>query len=181
MGDAERSQRWLTDEEQAAWRGWQRVQAQLTARLNRQLADDTGLSLQDYGVLVVLSDQPEGRMRAFELGRELGWEKSRLSHHVSRMAARGLVVRERCPTDQRGLYVTITARGRKALASAAPGHVDEVRRSFIDVLTPAQVAALADIAETVLAAMADARADPPGEGPSWAAAQRGPGGAGGDA
>ena len=101
-------------------------------------------------MLVVLTDQPEGRMRAFELGRELGWEKSRVSHHVSRMVARGLVTRERCPSDQRGAFVVVTARGRRAIESAAPGHVAAVRRYFVDQLSPAQLDALGDITETVL-------------------------------
>src|SRR5437588_6915643 len=145
--------RWLSDEEQAAWRGLQRMQLQLSAKLNHQLTEDAGLSLPDYGMLVVLSEQPDGRLRPFELAREFGWEKSRLSHHISRMVGRGLVKREKCPSDQRGALVAITTRGRKALADAAPGHVESVRRWFVDLLTPAQLRALASIGDTVVDAL----------------------------
>jgi DNA-binding MarR family transcriptional regulator len=131
-----------------------RMQAQLGAKLNRELSSSSELSLQDYSVLVVLSEQPEGRLRAFEVGRELGWEKSRVSHHVGRMEKRGLVSRESCPSDRRGLNVVVTPKGRRALESAAPGHVAHVRRAFIDLLTPAQIAAISDIAGTVLGDLA---------------------------
>lgn len=128
------------------------MQLRLTARLSRELAG-SDLSYPDYTVLVVLTDQPDGRLRAYELGAELGWEKSRVSHHVSRMAARGLVTRERCPSDQRGSFVAVTDRGRAAIAAAAPGHVAAVRRYFVDLLSPEQLDTLAAITARVLAAL----------------------------
>ena len=88
----------------------------------------------------------------FELGGVLGWEKSRLSHHVGRMADRGLVTKEKCDSDRRGAYVVVTRRGRKEIEAAAPGHVAAVRRLFIDRLTPSQLDAIAVAAESVLAA-----------------------------
>ena len=141
---------WLNEGELAAWRGLQRMQAQLTAKLSRELSSDSGLSLQDYTVLVVLSEQPDARLRSYELGGELGWEKSRLSHHIARMEERHLVAREKCPSDQRGLYISLTAHGRETLEAAAPNHVAAVRRAFVDLLNPAQLAVLADIAGTVV-------------------------------
>lgn len=149
MGADTGATRWLTEDEQAAWSGLQQMQGLLNSRLNRELAASSGLSLQDYAVLVTLSTAPDHRQRAFELGRLLGWEKSRLSHHIARMAARGLVCRQRCPSDQRGHYVAVTEAGRATLAAAAPGHCDAVRRWFVDRLSAAQLAALADIARTV--------------------------------
>ncbi|MGH9087376.1 MAG: MarR family winged helix-turn-helix transcriptional regulator [Acidimicrobiales bacterium] len=157
---------WLTSEEETAWRGLLRLHAKLSSVLGRDMAAHGDISLTDYGVLVALTDYPGGRLRAFELGEQLGWEKSRLSHHVARMARRGLVVRERCPTDERGLYVAVTDRGREALAAAAPGHVATVRRAFVDVLTPEQLAAMTNVAETVLDAID--RCAPAGGGPSAA-------------
>lgn len=157
--------RWLDDREAHAWRGLQVMHAQLAARLARQLADDSDLSYQDYVVLVALTDRPDGRMRMFELGDVLAWEKSRLSHHVSRMAARGLVTRERCPHDSRGTYVVLTPAGRAAIEAAAPGHVAAVRHYVIDRLTPDQLDALAAIADTVLDALGrppEADREPPG-------------------
>jgi len=145
--------KWLNPGEQAAWRGLLRMQAQLSAHLGRGLAARSGLSLQDYGVLVALEEQPQGRLRAYELGCELGWEKSRLSHHIARMQSRGLVERVPCPGDQRGQYVVITGAGRRALDAAAPAHVTEVRDIFVDRLSPAQLSTLAEISAVVLTAL----------------------------
>lgn len=162
--------RWLDEREAAAWRGLQFMQLQLTARLARELADDSELSYPDYEVLVALTAQPDDRLRAFELGRALGWEKSRVSHHVSRMVARGLVARESCPSDQRGAFVVVTPQGRAAITAAAPGHVAAVRRYVVDRLTPDQLDTLASVADTVLAALAqdDEPATPATQGESAA-------------
>ena len=149
----ERPVRWLDPVEMAAWQGLMLMEAQLSAVLGRQLHADSGLSLQDYAVLVRLSEQPEARMRAFQLGRALGWEKSRLSHHISRMARRHLVERHQCPSDQRGSFVALTEHGRQVIESAAPGHLNAVRRHFVDHLSPAQLAELATITSTILEAL----------------------------
>lgn len=141
--------RWLTDDELRAWRNLSLMQLQLSALLGRELASD-GLSYSDYLVLANLSDRADRQARLLELGRDLGWEKSRVSHHVTRMEQRGLVERVRCPSDQRGWFVAMTEAGRSAIAAAAPGHVAVVRRHFIDLLTPEQLATLDDIARTVL-------------------------------
>ena len=111
----------------------------LDGELARQLAADAGLSYPDYVVLVALTDRPEGRIRLFELAETLGWEKSRVSHQVSRMAERGLVEKQRCGTDRRGAHVVATSLGRRELAAAAPGHLETVRPHFIDRLTPEQL------------------------------------------
>ncbi|NND73760.1 MAG: winged helix-turn-helix transcriptional regulator [Ilumatobacter sp.] len=147
--------RWLTDREQRAWRGLQELQMRLDRQLARQLATDSGLSYPDYAVLVALTDQPDGRMRLFELGEILGWEKSRLSHHVARMAGRDLVAKEHCDSDQRGAFVVVTKHGRREIEAAAPGHLAEVRRLFVDHLSPAQLDSIAEIAEIVLARLDD--------------------------
>jgi DNA-binding MarR family transcriptional regulator len=146
---------WLDEREAAAWRGLQQMQAQLNARLAHELSNDSDLSYPDYTVLVALTDRPDGEMRAFELGQRLGWEKSRVSHHISRMVARGLVTRRKCPSDQRGAFVVVTGQGRKAIEAAAPGHVAAVRRYVVDRLTPDQLDALAAITQAVLSALAE--------------------------
>jgi DNA-binding MarR family transcriptional regulator len=153
--------RWLTEREERAWRALQFMQMRLEGELARQLAAESGLSYPDYLVLVALTDRPDGRMRLFELAHELGWEKSRASHHVGRMVDRGLVTKKRCTADRRGLYVVLTARGRRAIESAAPGHVAAVRRLVIDRLTPEQLDAVGAAAEIVLAKL-----DEPPDGPS---------------
>lgn len=143
--------RWLSRREQRAWRGFVLMQQQLLRRIGRDLQRETGLSAADYEVLVQLSEAPNGRLRAFELGGMTQWEKSRLSHHITRMADRGLVKRESCPTDSRGAFIVMTAAGRKAIEAAAPRHVEHVRQWFVDALTPQQLDALAEIAEAVQA------------------------------
>jgi DNA-binding MarR family transcriptional regulator len=147
--------RWLTRREQRAWRAFVDMQHLLVGRVARDLQRETGLSAGDYEVLVQLSEAPNGRLRAFELGGMTQWEKSRLSHHITRMVDRGLVKRESCPTDNRGAFVVMTAAGRKAIEAAAPLHVEHVRRWFIDSLTPDQLDALAEISERVMANVKD--------------------------
>jgi DNA-binding MarR family transcriptional regulator len=150
MGDVD-DVRWLTEREDRAWRSLQFMQMRLEGELARQLAAESGLSYPDYVVLVALTDRPDGRMRPFELASVLGWEKSRLSHHVGRMAARGLVTKEKCESDRRGAFVVVTRRGRTEIETAAPGHVAAVRRLFVDRLTPSQLDALGEAADIVLA------------------------------
>ena len=145
--------RWLDDRELRAWRSLQFMQMRLEGELARQLAADSGLSYPDYLVLVALTDRPDGRMRLFELAEALGWEKSRLSHQVARMAGRELVAKEKCDSDRRGAYVVVTGHGRSVIQAAAPGHVDAVRRLFVDRLTTDQLDAIGDAAEVVLAAL----------------------------
>jgi DNA-binding MarR family transcriptional regulator len=144
------STQWLDDDEQRAWRAFMRMQGQLTAQLNRQLQTDSGLSLADYEVLVQLTDAPDGRRRPFELQRELQWEQSRLSHHLTRMQRRDLIAREECNEDGRGAFVVLTDAGRQAITAAAPSHVDTVRRLFFDGLTRDQVTTLQQVSKQVL-------------------------------
>jgi DNA-binding MarR family transcriptional regulator len=129
------------------------MQMRLHSELARHLAADSELSYPDYVVLVALTADPEGRMRLFELGQLLGWEQSRVSHHISRMTERGLVIKQECPSDRRGAYVAVTDHGWAEIRAAAPGHVDAVRRLFIDRLDAHQLDVLGDVAETVLAAL----------------------------
>jgi DNA-binding MarR family transcriptional regulator len=142
--------RWLDEAEQRAWRAYLRMNARLAVSLGRQLQADAGLSLADYEVLVHLTDAPDRRLRPYELQQGLQWEQSRLSHHLGRMQRRGLVRREQCPTDARGAFVALTADGRAAIEAAAPGHVEAVRRMFLDHLDPEQVTALERLATRVL-------------------------------
>ncbi|WP_282701676.1 MarR family transcriptional regulator [Streptomyces sp. CC219B] len=147
----EESVRWLTPEEQHAWRSFVRLQEKLGGRLARLLQTESHLSAADFAVLVNLTDVPEGRRRHQDLARALEWEKSRMSHHVARMAGRGLVVREECAEDGRGAFVVITERGRAAIEAAAPLHVEAVRALFLDHVTPAELRTLGQISERVVA------------------------------
>ena len=138
----------LTEREMTAWRTFYEMQEVLRGRLEQQLQEDSGLSNADYTVLVALSEAPGGRQRAVELGRRLGWEKSRLHHQLTRMCRRGLV--QRRSGDGRAIHAAITAVGRAALTAAAPGHRQQVRRLVLDRLTPQQIDQLAVISSTIL-------------------------------
>jgi DNA-binding MarR family transcriptional regulator len=142
--------RWLDATQQRAWRGFLDLHARLSAKLNRDLQQTSGLTLADYDVLVHLTDVPDGRLRAFELGDGLQWDKSRVSKQVARLAARGLVAKQECETDRRGAYVVLTPVGRAAIEAAAPAHVELVHRLIFDALTPGQVREWATISAAVL-------------------------------
>ena len=142
--------RWLTDDEQRAWRGLLQMTSQLNARMNRQLQDDYGVSLADYDVLVALSEAPEGRLRVFEIAGALAWEQSRVSHQIARMQRRGLVARQECLADARGAFAVLTDVGRAAIERAAPAHVETVRELVFDGLSRDQLAALTAITSRVL-------------------------------
>jgi DNA-binding MarR family transcriptional regulator len=160
--------RWLTAREQAAWRAYINMNSRLTARLNRELQEDFGLSIADFSVLVQLSEHVDARMRVLELARALRWEKSRLSHQLTRMQQRGLVARSDCSEDRRGAFIVLTDRGQAAVEQAAPRHVEAVRRYLFDALTEEQVATLEAIAGSVVARLdaADpADGDACGDGP----------------
>ena len=146
---------WLDDHEQRAWRAYQQLRHQLDARLRADLVRTSGLSDADYAVLVHLSEAADEQLRARDLAGTLQWEKSRLSHQISRMEKRGLVERAECPTDARGAFVVLTAQGRGAIEAAAPLHVDAVRRYVIDGLSPHHLDALIEIADIVLARLDD--------------------------
>lgn len=141
--------------ESRAWISHLRFSVSLFGQLHRELLRETGLSLPDYEVMEALSATPNGRLRAFELGVELGWEKSRLSHHLRRMENRGMVERITCESDGRGLWVTPTEDGKSAFDNARPIHAAAVRRLFTGSLTPAQLETISELTEKVIANMPD--------------------------
>lgn len=147
--------RWLDDSEMRAWLGYRRMFLLLNAQVNRDLARDSGLSEPDYDVLSNLAEAPDQRGRLSELAARMLWSQSRLSHHISRMEQRGLVTREECETDARGSVVVLTKQGQRTLEKAAPHHVESVRKHIIDLLSPKQIEALGDIAETVVSHLGD--------------------------
>jgi DNA-binding MarR family transcriptional regulator len=142
--------RWLDEREAHLWRSWLRLNQELPSVLEEQISRESGLSGADYAVLVPLSEAPDGMLRARELGRQILWERSRLSHHVRRMENRGLVVREECTEDARGAMVRMTASGRAAIEGAAPGHVAATRRHFFDHLSREEVELLTTVFDRVL-------------------------------
>lgn len=143
--------RWLDDSEARAWRGYRRLRLLLDLQISRDLARDSGLSDADYDVLSNVSESADRRLRLAELAAHMRWSTSRLSHHVARMEQRGLLKREETAGDRRGAAVVLTDAGWQTIRQAAPLHVASVRHHFIDLLSPEQITALGDIAETVTA------------------------------
>ncbi len=143
--------RWLTAQQERLWRRWLTLNARLAATLHKELHDDAGLSMPDYEVLVHLTDNPQGQIRVTDLARLLQWERSRISHHATRMQQRRLVQRVECAEDGRGAFIVITPQGRAAIEQAAPGHVNTVRRLVFDALSPEEVDAFATIIDKTLA------------------------------
>jgi DNA-binding MarR family transcriptional regulator len=141
--------RWLDDRQQHVWQAYLHLNQYLYAFLEQQLARD-GLSGPDYKVLHPLSEAPDGLLRARELGSEIGWDRSRLSHHLTRMEKRGLIAREECAEDGRGLMVRVTKAGRRAIEMAAPAHVENVQRYFFDLLTDDELDTLAAVFDRAL-------------------------------
>ena len=147
--------RWLTPDEERAWRAYRRMQTVLPVALARDLARDSGLSDPDYDVLSTLSEQPGHRWQLRDLAARMLWSRSRLSHHLARMEKRGLVTREPDPDDGRNAVVVLTDRGFATLRDAAPAHVESVRRHLVDLATPEELAALRALAERVVAEVGD--------------------------
>jgi DNA-binding MarR family transcriptional regulator len=144
------SPRWLDERQQRVWQGYLHMNQELYAFLEQQLARESGLSAADYKVLHPLSEAADGLLRARDLGVEIGWDRSRLSHHLSRMEKRGLVVREDCAEDARGLMVRLTKSGRRAIEGAAPAHAETVQRYFFDLLSTDEVETLAAVFDRVV-------------------------------
>lgn len=111
-----------------------RVQLRLTYEMNRQLQADSNLSLPDYDVLNALRYAAGGRMRITALAAQIGWERSRLSHHVRRLDKRGLVECQRALHERRATEVTLSDEGWDEITRASSGHIDLVRRLFFEGL-----------------------------------------------
>lgn len=141
--------RWLSEDEQASWRAWIAATLLLPDRLNRDLQEETGLSLPDYEILVYLSEAPDRRLRMSELAERTMSSRSRLSHQIDRLESEGLVSREKCSDDRRGSFAVLTPEGWKVLVASAPTHVESVRRHLVDVLTPEEFAELGRLCRIV--------------------------------
>lgn len=136
--------KWLDDDEMRAWHAFLAAGALIDRRLDQQLKDEVGISHLQYEILVRLSATCDHEMRMSELADALLNSKSGLTYQVSQLEKAGLVRRRSCTSDDRAVYAVLTDAGRELLDRAAPGHVALVRELLIDVLTPDQLAAIAD-------------------------------------
>jgi len=136
--------RWLSPDEMLTWRAVNLLLATLPGALGSQLQGDSGLSFLEYYVLVLLSDQPDHRLRMSQLAFLANSELSRLSHAIRRMEERGFVRRKPDPMDGRFTHAILTDVGKAEVIKAAPGHVEQVRRLIFDVLDEKEQHALRD-------------------------------------
>jgi DNA-binding MarR family transcriptional regulator len=139
--ETESDSNWLTEDEQRTWRTHLDVSRLLTHQLERDL-QPFGLTMNDYEILVNLSESDSRRLRMSDLARVTLQSKSRLSHQITRMDAAGLVRRESCESDRRGLFAVLTDQGWEVMRKVAPHHVASVRRHFIGLLPPEELTAL---------------------------------------
>ncbi|MBM9503728.1 MarR family winged helix-turn-helix transcriptional regulator [Actinacidiphila acididurans] len=141
---------WLTDEEQRAWRIHLEVSRLLMYQLERDL-QPFGLTNNDYEILVNLSEAEDHRMRMSDLAKSTLQSKSRLSHQITRMEAVGLVRRENCDTDRRGLFAVLTDHGWDTMRKVAPQHVASVRAHFIDLISAEALTSYREALQPVVA------------------------------
>ena len=135
--------RWLSSDEQETWLRIREFMWGYSAALDRQMAQDAGLSTGEYSVLATLSEAEDRQLRAGDAAADLGWERSRLSHLLRRMEAKGLIERVASKCDGRGQDVLLTQLGWETIQAAAPSHVTFVRETIFDPLTPEEQATLA--------------------------------------
>ncbi len=140
---------WLSEDEERSWRALRRLLTALPARIGRDLARDSGLSSADYEVLSTLSEKPNHRWLLKDLAAKMEWTRSRLSHHVGRMAARGLIEKEPDAHDARGCILHLTADGLGVLEPAAGLHVVSVRARLLDHLSPDELALLGELSTRI--------------------------------
>ncbi len=143
---------WLNDDEMRLWRAF----IEATTRINQELESDlkasAGLTFDDYEVLVYLTEAPDMRLRMSELSELLVHSRSRLTQRIDRMEKRGLVCREQCPADRRSTFAVVTPAGLQAIAEAAPGHVESVRRNLLDHVDETQLPVVTEMLEQIVAA-----------------------------
>jgi DNA-binding MarR family transcriptional regulator len=142
--------RWLSAEEQVAWRSFVDGVRGLMDVLDRQLQADSNLPHSYFEVLIPLSEAECRTMRMSELAEAARSSRSRLSHAVARLEERGWVRRVDCATDRRGQLAQLTDSGFAVVEAAAPGHVAAVRKYLIDRLTPEQITVLGEIGQVML-------------------------------
>ena len=143
---------WLDEQEDLIWRSFLEATMRISTHLSESLKARTGLTIDDYEVLVRLSESDPQRMRMSELSRELLHSQSRLTQRIDRLAKRGLVCREKCAEDGRGTFAVLTDQGLQAITEAAPDHVRDVRAALIDLIEPNERAVVSKVFERLASA-----------------------------
>jgi DNA-binding MarR family transcriptional regulator len=149
--------RWLTDEQQQAWRRLVEVLVKVPAALEAQLQRDAGLTHMGYIVLLTLSERPDRRLAMSRLAKQVSASLSRLSHVVARLEAQGWVRRERDAEDGRVQIAVLTDTGYAKVVESAPGHAEAVQQLIFDRLSPSQVRQLTKLADALLESPVEVR------------------------
>lgn len=142
-----------TEDQWETWHAFYWMRRRLDRTLDLQLQRDSDISAAEYEVLIALNRSPDRRQRSRDLALAIGWEKSRLSHQLSRMERRALVERVACETDARGLWIGLTTRGRRTVLAAMRGHTAALERFFFDQLDDDSARVLRAFSERVVTAM----------------------------
>jgi DNA-binding MarR family transcriptional regulator len=145
--------RWLTPEEQRAWRAYIAASQLLEDAIDRQLQQEAGMPHLYYSILATLSEAPHHCLRMTDLAERLKITRSRLTYAVTRLEKDGTVRREECRMDKRGSLAILTDEGTALLERTAPGHVETVRASLFEHLTEQQVGQLEEICTEVARAL----------------------------
>jgi len=143
----------ISEEEWDVWRSFYAMRRQLDHALERQLQADGDISRPEFEILLAIFESESKQLRARDLVTAVGWEKSRISHQVTRMERRGLVERRECDSDARGRWVGLTHDGRRAVLGSMRDHAATIRRYFFDVLSPDELRAIGTASKSVLDAI----------------------------
>lgn len=147
---AERDRRTMPTREQLGiWRSYIETAEVLRTRLGSRMQSESSLSSGDYQVLLALSEAEGKTLRASALASGIGWERSRLSHHLGRMEKRGLIRRAPCVDDAHGIDVTLTTEGAEAFRAGSVPHLRAVRELFLDALSAEQLAQVEDLTDSL--------------------------------
>jgi DNA-binding MarR family transcriptional regulator len=147
MGGSET--RWLSSEQQTAWRAYIVGMTLLNDTLDRELRQAHGLSLAEYEILVRLSESPARTLRMAQIAESMQHSRSRVTHTVSRMEKAGLIERCAAEGDRRGVEARMTEKGWALLVEAAPTHVTGVREHFVDLATDEEFATMGKLMNAV--------------------------------
>lgn len=142
--------RWLDPEQQKIWRTYLRATAHVNQSLDTDLRQQ-GLDMAEYNILVCLSEAPDRRMRMSQLADEVVHSRSRLTHTVTRLEKRGLVTRETCQDDGRGILASLTPAGLAKIEEVAPIHLESVRGVLVDSMSSEDFRALGRAMASILA------------------------------
>ncbi|MHC1481502.1 MarR family winged helix-turn-helix transcriptional regulator [Frateuria aurantia] len=143
----------ISPAEWAAWRSFRRMAEVISGRIVHDISHATGLSSADFVVLMELNKAEDACRRQRDLQAYLEWDKTRLSHQLTRMAGRNLI--ERGNDRENAVTIRMTPEGHRQLAAASPVHTDSVRKNFLNHLSSDDLEKLQDVTRKLHSALQD--------------------------